>query len=330
MTLRAPDTRLTHARTATHSAKRVLKAESEALLKVSDTLGEEFDRAISFLMSCDGRIIVSGMGKSGHIGCKIAATLSSTGSPAFFVHPAEASHGDLGMVTERDVVILLSNSGETHELNDILAYAKRFGIVLIGITGKQNSTLAKATHVALILPELTEACPMGLAPTTSTTAMLALGDCLAVALLEQRGFTANDFHIFHPGGKLGAGLKRVCDVMHGLATLPTCTADTTMGNALIIMSEHSFGIVGIVDETGILIGVITDGDLRRHMSADLLTKTANAVMSKTPQTVAPLALLGDALYLMNTHNIGCLFVVDETKVPVGIIRILDCLDAGVA
>lgn len=312
------------------SARQVLDIERRALQSLSDELGEDFVSAVTLLSACKGRIIVSGMGKSGHVGNKIAATLASTGTPAFAVHPGEASHGDLGMVTEQDVVILLSNSGETRELGDIIAYAKRFSIPIIGITSKVGSTLAHAATVTLVLPNVPEACPMGLAPTTSTTAMLALGDCLSVSLLEQRGFTKQDFHVFHPGGKLGAGLKRVSELMHVGAEIPTCPLATPMSDALIIMSERSFGIVGVLTDEGKLAGVVTDGDLRRHMSTDLLAQSAGTVMSPGPKTIAPEALISDALRQMNDFKINCLFVVDHSNKPVGIVRVHDCLAAGAA
>lgn len=312
------------------AAKRVLSTEAEALTTVASSLDYTFVGAVDLIAACSGRVIVSGMGKSGHVGTKIAATFASTGTPSFFVHPGEASHGDLGMITDQDVLILLSNSGETRELIDLINYANRFGIPLIGMTGRRDSTLARAASVALVLPSLNEACPMGLAPTTSTTVMLALGDCLAVALLEKRGFTSDDFHVFHPGGKLGAGLTRVKDIMHTSEKLPTCAPETSMSDALLIMSEHSFGIVGIVDPSGALLGVITDGDLRRHMSADLLTKTSESVMTKSPKTIAPEALIGDALHQMNTYKVNCLFVVSGANQPCGIIRVHDCLRLGAA
>jgi arabinose-5-phosphate isomerase len=269
------------------------------------------------------------MGKSGHIAHKIAATMASTGTPAFFVHPGEASHGDLGMITAGDVVIALSFSGETAELADLVAYTKRFEIPLIGITGSGVSALAEAASVALVLPDLNEACPMGLAPTTSTTAMLALGDALAVAMLERKGFSPDDFQIFHPGGKLGDQLKKVADVMHTGDELPLVPDNMLMSEAILIMTARSYGCLGVVEGNGALQGIITDGDLRRHMSPELMTRLTGQVMTTGSTSIRPEALVNEALRTMNTKFITTLFVVQNER-PIGIIHVHDCLRAGVA
>lgn len=311
------------------SARRVLRLEAAGIEALCRGLGDEFTKAVDLLGRVTGRVIVTGMGKSGHIATKIAATLASTGTPASFVHPAEASHGDLGMITENDAVIALSNSGETTELADLVTYAKRFTIGLIAITGRRNSTLADAADVVLVLPDTPEACPMGLAPTTSTTVMLALGDALAVAMLERKGFSGDDFHVLHPGGKLGRKLLKVSAIMHGGDAVPLVGENELMSEALIVMSVKSFGCVGIVNDDGTLIGLITDGDLRRHMAPDLLSQRVADVMTPSPKTINPEALASEALGYMNNRNITSLFVVDSAR-PVGIIHIHDCLRAGIA
>jgi arabinose-5-phosphate isomerase len=272
-------------------------------------------------------VIVSGMGKSGHIARKIAATFASTGTPAHFVHPAEASHGDLGMVAEGDVLIVLSNSGETTELADIVAHAKRFGIPLIAVAGREGSTLMRQADVAILLPEVPEACETGIVPTTSTTMMLALGDALAIALMEHRAFTPEHFRMFHPGGKLGARLLRVRDLMHD--DPPLVPESMSMGEALVEISRKGFGVVGVTDAAGRLTGIITDGDLRRHLDG-LMTHTAGEVMTKGPRTIGPEALAGEALAVMNDRKITCLLVTgaDGTK-AIGILHVHDCLRAGV-
>ena len=252
------------------AARRVLRQEAESLEHLSASLDDSFERTLDLLAAVTGRITVTGMGKSGHVARKIASTLASTGSPAHFVHPGEASHGDLGMIAPNDAVIALSNSGETAELSDIIAYARRFAIPLVAMTRKANSALADAADVAIILPMAPEACPMGLAPTTSTTMMLALGDAIAIALLERKGFTAQDFQVLHPGGALGRTLLRVSDIMHVADELPLCEPDTKMADAILVMTQRRFGCVGIKDESGRLVGIVTDGDLRRHMSNGLL------------------------------------------------------------
>ncbi|MEX1036225.1 MAG: KpsF/GutQ family sugar-phosphate isomerase [Sneathiella sp.] len=313
------------------AARKVLKAEADALLQLQDDLDTEFVKALDYIFKAKGRVIVSGMGKSGHIGNKIAATLASTGTPAQFVHPAEASHGDLGMITDNDVVLCLSNSGGTKELSDIIAYTRRFHIPLIAIVGKADSTLGRRADALLLLPDVPEACPMGLAPTTSTTAALALGDAIAVALLARRGFNAEQFRVFHPGGKLGGSLIKVQDLMHTGDALPLVPEGTLMSEALIEISAKSFGCVGILGKDQSLAGIITDGDLRRHMGADLLNKSVNEVMTRNPQTISAHALAGEALAQMNStgfNGITCLFVVDNKKTT-GIISVHDCLRSGV-
>ncbi|TAN71963.1 MAG: KpsF/GutQ family sugar-phosphate isomerase, partial [Magnetospirillum sp.] len=293
-------------------------------------LGAEFLKAVELLEGAKGRVAVTGMGKSGHIARKIAATMASTGRTAFYIHPAEASHGDLGMVTGDDAVIALSNSGETPELGDILAYTRRFDIPLIGITARAGSTLATTADVALVLPPIPEACPMGLAPTTSTTMMLALGDALAVTLLERKGFTAADFKVFHPGGQLGQRLLKVADLMHAADQLPLVTLDTTMAEVLLVMTAKSLGCAGVIAADGRLAGIVTDGDLRRHMRPDLLSLSAADAMTKGPKTVGPNLLAAEALRIMNTKAITSLFVVGDDGRPVGALHVHDCLRAGVA
>jgi arabinose-5-phosphate isomerase len=310
-------------------AQRVLRVEADALMDLAAGLDASFARSVGLLAGITGRVVVTGMGKSGHIARKIAATLASTGTPALWVHPGEASHGDLGMIGHDDAVIALSNSGDTAELCDIVAYAKRFRIPLIGITRRAHSSLAEQSDVALILPPSPEACPLGLAPTTSTTLMLALGDALAVALLERRGFSAADFKVFHPGGQLGRQLLRVTEMMHTDGELPLAPLDIKVSEAILIMTAKRFGCVGLTGRDGKLEGIITDGDLRRHMNPDLLSLPAEAVMTANPKTIRPSTLAGEALGIMNAMAITSLFVTDEGR-PVGIIHIHDCLRAGVA
>jgi len=311
------------------TARLVVIAESAALTELAGQLGGEFIKAVRLLVACKWRVVVSGMGKSGHIGRKIAATLASTGTPALFVHPGEASHGDLGMIVPDDCVIALSNSGDTAELTDIVAYSRRFSIPLIAITSGAQSALSGAADATLLLPQVAEVCPMGLAPTTSTTMMLVLGDALAIAALECKGFTADDFRNFHPGGKIGKILTRVSDVMHGGAELPLAKDTDVMSHILVVMTEKSFGVAGITDASGKLIGVITDGDLRRHMQGDLLQKKACDVMTKNPLTVSPNMLAAEALKILNDKKRTQLFVVEGGK-PVGVLHIHDLLRAGVA
>ena len=313
------------------AARRVLELEGNALAALSDALDDAFVETIDRLHAVTGRIVVSGMGKSGHIARKIAATLASTGSPAQFVHPGEASHGDLGMITGKDAVLALSYSGQTTELSDLVAYTRRYDIPLIGITGRRRSALAEAADVALILPQMPEACPMGLAPTTSTTMALGLGDAIAIALLERRGFSAEDFQVFHPGGALGKALLKVADIMHGEGELPLCAPDCPMAEAILTMTAKRFGCVGVVDDSGGLSGIITDGDLRRHMDNDLLGQRAGDVMTGNPKTIRPQALAVEALRMMNMAErpFTSLFVVENGR-PLGIVHIHDCLRAGIA
>ncbi|MCE2481678.1 MAG: KpsF/GutQ family sugar-phosphate isomerase [Alphaproteobacteria bacterium] len=322
------------------AARRVLATEARALERLAETLTTDFARAVDMLDSAAGRIVVSGMGKSGHIARKIAATLASTGAPALYIHPGEASHGDLGMIApEGDAVMVLSNSGKTPELADIATYAKRFRVPLVAVVGPDASAgagafLAEQADIALVLPPAPEACPMGLAPTTSTTMMLGLGDALAIALLERRGFTPRQFGMLHPGGRLGrAAVVRVRDIMHSGDAVPLVAPDTVMSDTLVEMTKKSLGCAGIVDAHGRLIGIITDGDLRRHMSADLLTRESREVMTAGPRTIRADALASEALGLMNgiagEREITSLFVVDDER-PVGILHIHDCYRAGVA
>ena len=313
-------------------ARDVLAAEAAGLTQLAASLDATFQDAVEALAQCAGRVVVSGMGKSGHIARKVAATLASTGTPALFVHPAEASHGDLGMVVPGDAVLALSNSGETAELADLVAHARRFRLPLVAITARPGSTLARAADVALLLPDAPEACPMGLAPTTSTTMALALGDALAVALLTRRGFTAGDFREFHPGGRLGARLRRVRELMHAGDALPLTTPDATMDRALLEMTGKGLGCVGVVDAAGILCGVVTDGDLRRAMGADLLARRVDSLMNRAPRTIDPEALAVDALREMNAapRRVTILFAVDAAGRPQGILHVHDLLRAGVA
>jgi arabinose-5-phosphate isomerase len=281
------------------------------------------------MRGCHGRIIVTGIGKSGHVGLKVAATLSSTGTPAFFVHPSEASHGDLGMITKQDVILAFSWSGETIELGNIVTYSRRFAVPLIGVTSNPESTLATSADLVLALPPAKEACPHGLAPTTSTVMQLALGDCLAIALLESKGFTARDFKALHPGGQLGARLKFVGDLMHKGDRLPLASADGIMADAIVIMTEKALGCLGVVDESGFLKGIITDGDLRRHMGDGLLGRRVEEIMTPSPKTVSPDLLASAALEMINSSKITTLFVVENGR-PIGVIHVHDLLRAGVA
>ncbi len=308
------------------AARRVLDQESAALSELSRRLDDRFSAALEILAKVRGRVIVGGIGKSGHVAGKIAATLTGTGTPAQFLHPNEASHGDLGMITEDDAVLLLSKSGETGELADILAYAKRFAIPLIAITDNPESTLGRAANVALELPAVAEACPTGLAPTTSTTMMMALGDALAVALMERSGFSADHFRVLHPGGRLGVALLQVRDLMRTGAEVPLAPVVTPMSEVLLVMSAKNFGCAGIVEDGDRLAGIVTDGDLRRHMSPGLLELTASAVMTPDPLTISSDSLIAEALALM-AGKITNLFVVDDGRV-VGILRLHDCLRAG--
>ena len=311
------------------TARRVIDTETKALVLLSAGLDESFAAAVQMLLDAKGRVIVLGMGKSGHIARKIAATFASTGTPAHFVHPAEASHGDLGMVAQGDVALVLSNSGETPELADVIAYTRRFGIPMIGVASRAESTLIRQSDIGLILPRAEEACGTGVVPTSSTTMTLALGDALAVALMEHRAFTPEHFREFHPGGKLGAQLSRVRDLMHKGDAVPTVAGSAKMGDALIEISQKGFGVVGVCDDQGILTGIITDGDLRRHMDG-LLSLNADDVMTHNPTTIAPDALAEQAVAIMNKRKITCLFVVDPAGPPkaIGLLHIHDCLRVG--
>ncbi|HKS88888.1 MAG TPA: KpsF/GutQ family sugar-phosphate isomerase [Stellaceae bacterium] len=311
-------------------ARRVIGAEIEGLEQLARSLDGAFVAALDLCAAAKGRLIVTGIGKPGHVARKIAATLASTGSPAQFVHPAEASHGDLGMIGVNDAVLVLSNSGESDELAAIVSYSRRFKIPLVAITGGAGSALAEAADVVLLLPRAAEACPMGLAPTTSTTMMLALGDALAMALLERKGFSSADFRTFHPGGKLGRRLLRVGDIMHAGDAVPLIGADAAMSEAILVMTAKSFGCVGVCDGGGRLVGVITDGDLRRHMNGRLLARTVGEIMHREPKTITAAHLAAEALGLMNRSAITALFVVDDERRPAGFLHMHDCLRAGVA
>jgi arabinose-5-phosphate isomerase len=315
------------------SALRTLEAEAGGITALAtaihDGLGQSFIAAVELIRAARGRVIVTGMGKSGHIGRRIAATLASTGTPAFFVHPGEASHGDLGMIAPDDVIMALSWSGETVELKDLIDYSRRFRIGLLAITAVTNSTLGSAADVVLALPQAREACPHNLAPTTSALMQHALGDALAIALLESRGFTALDFRVFHPGGRLGAMLKFVRDIMHTGSEIPLVPIGTPMSEAISVMTAKTFGCVGVVDSTGDLAGIITDGDLRRHMSSSLLERKVETVMTREPKTVRPDQLVSEALEILNTLKKTQLIVVEGGK-PVGVVHFHDLLRAGVA
>ena len=312
-------------------ARAVLAAEAAGLRALSASLDRRFTDAVGLMAACTGRVVVSGMGKSGHVGRKIAASFASTGTPALFVHPGEASHGDLGMIVPGDAILALSNSGETAELADLVGHARRFGIPLIAVTKRSDSALARAADVLLLLPPAAEACPMGLAPTTSTTMQLALGDALAVALLTRRGFTATDFSQFHPGGTLGAQLRRVGDLMHRGEAVPLAGAGLPMDQALLVMTGKGFGCLGALDTAGRLAGVLTDGDLRRAMGPDLLARRVEDVMNRTPRTIGPDVLAAEALRLMGgARPVTSLFVLDADGRPLGLLHIHDLLRAGVA
>lgn len=320
------------------SALRTVQIEGDALSALALEfaassgvgLGAEFGCVVARLRAIAGHLIVTGMGKSGHIARKLAATFSSTGTPAYYVHPAEASHGDLGMIKAGDAILALSWSGETAELADIILYARRFDVPLIAVTAHANSALGRAADHCLVLPRVEEACPNGLAPTSSTTLQLVLGDALAVALLEARGFTAQDFRQFHPGGKLGAKLLQVCDVMLVAPRLPLVRSNATMAEAVMEISSKGVGCVGVTDKSGKLVGIITDGDLRRHMCDDLMKLPVEKVMTSAPRTVLPTMLSAEALQILETRKITALFVVDALAIPQGVVHIHDLLARGVA
>ncbi|MCB1418292.1 MAG: KpsF/GutQ family sugar-phosphate isomerase [Notoacmeibacter sp.] len=315
------------------SAERTLRTERagiDALIGAMDNgLGDAFAEAVALIAAAKGRVIVTGVGKSGHIGSKLAATFASTGTPSYFVHPAEANHGDLGMIASGDVIIAISWSGETAELKGIVAYSRRFSIPLIALTSGVESALGRAADVVIALPKAEEACPHGLAPTTSTMLQLAVGDALAIALLEARGFTPEHFRTFHPGGSLGASLTLIGDIMHTGGRVPLVNAGTGMREAILEMSAKGFGCVGIVAESGQLAGIVTDGDLRRHIDADLLSMTVDEVMTRSPRTIAPDVLAASALSVINSSSITTLMVVEGGR-PVGIIHLHDLLRIGAA
>jgi arabinose-5-phosphate isomerase len=311
-------------------ARRVIEAEIAGLEALAGALDAAFAAAVDLCAAVRGRIIVTGIGKSGHVARKIAATLASTGAPAQFVHAGEASHGDLGMIGAADAILALSNSGETTEFADVIGYSRRFGIPLIAVTAGARSSLAGAADVVLLLPPSAEACPMGLAPTTSTTVMMALGDALAIALLERRGFSSADFRLLHPGGKLGRRLLRVADIMHVGNAVPLVSPAAPMSEAILEMTAKSFGCVGACDGEGRLAGIVTDGDLRRHMGASLLAQPVAEIMRESPKTIGAAALVAEALGLMNRFAITSLFVIDDASRPIGFLHMHDCLRAGVA
>lgn len=325
-------------RSALDSAQATLAAEASGLsalqsaLATPDAMGDAFTKAVACIATTEGRVVVAGIGKSGHIGRKIQATLASTGTSAIFVHPAEAAHGDLGMIEARDVMLLLSQSGETSELAALLEHAARHALPVIGMTSSPASTLARASTVVLCLPRTKEACPMGLAPTTSTIMQLALGDALAIALLERRGFTAHDFSAFHPGGSLGALLRPVCRLMHDGPAMPLGTADMTLSSVIIEMTRKAFGCIGILDDRGVLVGLVSDGDLRPALMRDLDRTTAGEIMNRAPITTRGEVLAQEVIHLMTARRkaINSLFVVDECHRPVGIIHLHDLLRTGIA
>ena len=311
------------------TGRSVLNTEAQALLSLSDALGPSFSAAVETLSGAKGRVIITGMGKSGHIGRKIAATLSSTGTPALFVHPAEASHGDLGMIARQDVVVALSNSGETAELNDIVRYTRRFSIPLITVVGRDGSSLATNSDISIVLPNSPEACPLGLAPTTSTTMTLALGDALAVALLERSSFSSSKFQELHPGGSLGHRLITVNDIMHVDDHMPLIALTAAVSEAILVMTAKAFGCVGVIDKNDSLVGIVTDGDLRRHMADNLLELRVEDVMTKAPKSIRPNALAAEAVWIMNQNSITSLFIAQNRK-PLGIVHMHDCLRAEIA
>ncbi len=310
-------------------ARRVVQAEAQGLAVLAAAIGSEFQAAADVLAGTAGRVIVTGMGKSGHIARKVASTLASTGTPAHFVHAAEASHGDLGMIARNDTVLAFSNSGETAELSDLLAHVRRFGIPLVAVTSVATSTLAATADAAIVLPDVPEACPIGLAPTVSTTLAIAAGDALAAVLLQRNGFTADDFRGLHPGGRLGAHLIRVADLMHIGTAVPLIDEGAPMRETILVMTAKGLGCAGVTDAEGRLIGAVTDGDLRRNMAPELLERTTRDVMTRRPATIAAEALGGEALAQMNERGITSLFVTED-GVPKGVIHMHDCVRAGIA
>ena len=316
-------------RSATHTIETEIEALKALAAVIKTDMAASFESALDVIAAIKGRLVVTGVGKSGHISSKIAATFASTGTPSFFVHPSEANHGDLGMIGNEDGILAMSWSGETAELYGIVAYSRRFRIPLVAVTSRPNSTLAREADVTLVLPRAVEACPLGLAPTSSSTMQLVMGDALAVALLERRGFTPDDFHVFHPGGQLGASLKHVSDIMHTGESLPLVASGTLMSEAIITISRKGFGCVGVIGEDGRLKGIITDGDLRRHLDPGLLARTVDEVMTADPKTIRPDTLAAAALEMINARNITAVMVVREGR-PVGIVHLHDLLRLGVA
>jgi arabinose-5-phosphate isomerase len=318
---------------AIESAMRTISTERRGLEALERALGnglaEPFGRAVEIIGRSTGRVIVTGVGKSGHIGSKLAATFASTGTPAFFVHAAEANHGDLGMIAHNDIIIAMSWSGETSELRNIVSYSRRFSIPLIAITSGEMSTLGREADVVLLLPKEEEACPHGVTPTTSALMQLAIGDALAVALMEARGFTAGDFHIFHPGGKLGASLTHVADIMHTGDRIPLVPQGTPFTEAITILSRGRFGCVGVVDEDRRLCGIVTEGDMARNLSRNLSELDVDDIMTRTPKTVKPTALASSAAALLNKHNISALIVIDDDRHPIGLVHFHDLFRIGV-
>jgi arabinose-5-phosphate isomerase len=313
----------------THSdhetAITVLRTEAKGLSLLEASLDSNFSRALDLIQAVQGRVVVTGIGKSGHIANKVAATLASTGTPSFFVHPSEASHGDLGMITDRDIVVIFSNSGSNLELNDIISYSRRHFIPLIGVTSHIDSPLGEQADLVLSLPKAAEACPMGLVPTTSTTMMLALGDALAIALLRRQGFSEDDYRVRHPGGPLGQRLVKVHEIMHSGDEIPLAPVYLPMREVILVMTAKRFGCVGIVDDKSYLVGIITDSDLRRHMTDDLMRQPARSIMTPKPRTIRSCALVDEALWRMNKASITTLFVTSDDERPIGIIHVHDCL-----
>jgi arabinose-5-phosphate isomerase len=316
-----------HKNSHINSAIKTIETEIEGLKSLIDFFDEKYVKTVDLILNCKGRVIISGMGKSGHIANKISATLASTGTPAFFIHPAEASHGDLGMITAQDVVILLSNSGETKELRDIIYYCKRFEIPIVGIVRKQDSELANASTIPLVIPAVKEANNVN-APTTSTTMMLALGDCLAVSLIEARGFNSDNFGTFHPGGKLGSAFLKVADIMRKDSQIPVVKFNTKMSEVIIEMTSKHLGCTAVIDNENKMIGIITDGDLRRHLNQNFFAEISENIMTKNPITIVKESLAIEAFTLMNKKSITSIFVLENHKI-IGVLHLHDCLKAGI-
>ena len=305
-------------------AKKVLKIEMESIKTLNSSFNDSFFNIVNTIFNTTGRIIVTGMGKSGHIANKISATLSSTGTPSHFVHPTEASHGDLGSITENDCILAFSNSGQSNELNDILNYAKRFSIQLLSVSSNKKGLLSKKSNFSIVFKKPTEACPLNLAPTSSTTMSLIIGDAIAITLLKMRGFKKSNFSNFHPGGNLGKDLVKLSEIMHGKSELPLVDENELMSKVLISITEKSFGCVGVINNNRNLVGVITDGDLRRNMNSDIINKKAKLVMTNKPYLVSQDTIVAEALNIMNTKKITSLFICKNKK-PIGIVHIHDLL-----